>query len=102
MTTRIASRPRKTLRKETALQVRAQLVLDVAGKATIVVLAGVSEKRLEVLAYEAVKNGLGRATREVRGSERGHEAIPCADPVRTMDLHAQHQGLRRTPAPTSR
>ena len=78
---RLAPRPSEALREHAALQVRAQFILDVAGKPTVVVLASVGEEALQVLAYQAVKNGLGRATREVRGGKRGHEADPFADRV---------------------
>jgi hypothetical protein len=69
----VASTPQEALRKETAPEVSAQLVLDVPRQAAVVVLAGVGEERFQVLAYKVVQNGLGRATRKVRGGEHGHE-----------------------------
>ena len=56
----------RPLAKHPALEVRAQLLLDVPGQPALVVLAGVSEKRLEVLADQAVQDRLGRAPRERR------------------------------------
>ena len=45
----VAVAPGEALAKHPALEVRAQLLLDVPGQPALVVLAGVSEKRLEVL-----------------------------------------------------
>ena len=52
--------------------VGAQLLLDVAGKAALVVLARVGEERFEVLPHELMEHGLQRLARQVRGRERGH------------------------------
>jgi hypothetical protein len=40
-----------------------ELGLDVAGQASVVVLAGMREERFEMLAYKTVDNGLGRTGR---------------------------------------
>jgi hypothetical protein len=78
---RIAVAPHESFREQAALQVGAQLVLDVARQPAIVVLAGVGEERFEVLTYEAIQNGLRWTPREVGGSEDGHEAARIADRV---------------------
>ena len=64
--------PGEALAEHPALEVRAQLLLDVPGQPALVVLAGVREKRLEVPADQAVQDRLGRALRSVAGGEDGH------------------------------
>jgi hypothetical protein len=56
--TRIAPGPREAPAEITAGQISTELPLDVAREPAIVVLAGVGEEGLEVLADETVKNGL--------------------------------------------
>ena len=86
MAARVAARPHKAVREDAALQVRAELVLDIAGQAALVLLAGVREKGLEVVANERVEGRLRRSTRGIRGSEAGHEG--------PLWLRACHAGRR--------
>jgi hypothetical protein len=81
MTARIAPRAREPLGEDTTFEVGPELGLDVAGEATVVVLAGVREKRFEMLAYKTVENGLGRTAGQIGTGERGHGAVPFADRV---------------------
>src|ERR1019366_1600304 len=65
MTARIAPRACQPLGEDTTLEVGPELGLDVAGEATVVALAGVREKRFEMLAYKTVENGLGRTAGQI-------------------------------------
>jgi len=57
---RAATSPQKAVRQDPALQVLAQLALDVLRQGTLVRLAGFCEKRLEVLSDNLVeRRGLG-------------------------------------------
>src|SRR5450432_1599736 len=57
---RAAARPQKPMRQDPALQVLAQLALDVLRQGTLVLLPGFCEKRLEVLGDDLVqRRGLG-------------------------------------------
>jgi DNA invertase Pin-like site-specific DNA recombinase len=68
----VAVTPGEALAEYPALQVRAQLLLDVRGEASVIVLTGVSHERLEVLAHQPVQYGLGRAPGCIGGREGGH------------------------------
>ena len=81
MTARIAPRAREPLGEDTTFEVGPELGLDVAGEATVVVLAGVREKRFEMPVHKTVENGLGRTAGQVRGGKRGHGGVPFADRV---------------------
>lgn len=69
----IAVSAREALAEHAAFEVRAQLLLDVAGQAALVVLASVGEERFEMLANEAVQDGLRRPAGQVRRREGSHE-----------------------------
>jgi len=71
--TLVAVRAREALAKVAARQIRAQLLLDVAGQAALVVLARVGDERFEVLADELVEDRFCRAARQVRGREGSHD-----------------------------
>jgi hypothetical protein len=70
----VATSARETLAEYAARQIRSKLLLDVPREPSVVVLAGVGEEGFEVLADETVQNGFCGATRQIGGSEDGHEA----------------------------
>src|ERR1019366_3609764 len=57
VTARIAPRAREPLGEDTTFEVSSELGLDIAGEATVVVLAGVREKRFDIPVYKTVENG---------------------------------------------
>jgi hypothetical protein len=67
---RVAVAPHESMREHAALQVRAELFLDVARQRFLVRLTRVSEKRLEARTHDAVEHGL----RWTAGGESGREA----------------------------
>jgi hypothetical protein len=71
-------RASEALRELAALQVRAQLALDVTRKATLAVLARVGKERFEVGPDELIQHGFRWAARRVRGRERGHSVRATA------------------------
>jgi hypothetical protein len=75
----LAVTTKKAIGKDSATQVPAELVFDVAGQRARIGPSSVLEERLEVLANDAVQRCLGGATRGVRhapwksGRRAGHD-----------------------------
>jgi hypothetical protein len=99
VTARIAPRAREPLGEDTTFEVSSELGLDIAGEATVVVLAGVREKRFDIPVYKTVENGLGRTARQVRVGERGHGEVPFADRVPPGYARASAGSRRAVPVP---
>jgi hypothetical protein len=73
----VAPRACEALAEDAAIQVGAQLSLNVPRKAALVVLARVREKRFEVLADEFVKDGFRWAARRWTRGTWVLGAAPC-------------------------
>jgi hypothetical protein len=58
-------KPQEAMREDAALEVRAECLFHVARQAAIVGLAGVREEVLEVIAHDAIEDGLRRTARHV-------------------------------------
>ena len=71
----VAPEPGKTFRKVSAPDERPELLLDVAGQPSFVVLASVGQEALQIRADKLMENRLGRLAGDVRGRERGHESF---------------------------
>jgi hypothetical protein len=69
---------RESVGEDTALQIRTRFVLDVLGKAALVMLVRVGKKAREVLAHDPVERRLLGTTRGVGGCEAGQRAASRA------------------------
>lgn len=95
MTARVAMRPHESMRKDSAPQVGAKLLLDVLGQSALVVFARVREKTFEVLAHDAVERRLLGTTRSVGGRKSGQGAPTTAGPAPTsVDVVSRTLRLR--------
>jgi hypothetical protein len=64
--------------EHTAPQVSPKLVLDVTRQRRLVSLASVRQERFQVLANDAVEDGLGGTSGSIRGGEGGHDTVTFA------------------------
>ena len=82
---------RKSMRENSALQVRAKLLLDIFGKAAFVMLVRVGKKAREVLARDAVERRLLGTTGDISGCE-GAKGLRSV--ARANGLLRDFRGLR--------
>jgi hypothetical protein len=84
------------MRKHATAQVRAKLLLDVSWKRGLVGLAGVTQKRLKVVAHRSVEHGLRRTARLIGWREAGHARPPWRGACQNQ--RESFRGLSRTGA----
>jgi hypothetical protein len=70
----VAVRTYEAMGKDPAAKIRAQLLLYVARKWSVVRIPSMREERLEVHAHDAIEHRFGGAAGPVGGREDGHES----------------------------